>query len=84
MHFLETSRHRQVIYAPLRTGAHAANILGFLGLDGGTAEGDDRDRLGQPRIHRDQHPALKEDPRGGWLRDLTQEGIEPYPGPRTR
>eukprot|EP00969_Alexandrium_andersonii_P351373 15435289-Alexandrium_andersonii.AAC.1 len=23
-----------------------------------------------------------EDPRGGWLRDLTQEGVEPNPGPR--
>eukprot|EP00969_Alexandrium_andersonii_P051314 2254602-Alexandrium_andersonii.AAC.1 len=80
MQYIETNRHQQVIYAPLRTATHTANILGLLGLGGGTAEGDDRGRLGQPRLHRD-HPAFKEDPRGGWLRDLTQEGIEPHPGP---
>eukprot|EP00969_Alexandrium_andersonii_P154387 6824596-Alexandrium_andersonii.AAC.1 len=32
MHFIETNRHWQVIYAPLRTGTHTANILGLLGL----------------------------------------------------
>eukprot|EP00969_Alexandrium_andersonii_P033183 1448937-Alexandrium_andersonii.AAC.1 len=75
MRFLETNRHRQAMYAPLQTGTHTANVLGLLGLGEGAAEGDDRDRLGQPKIHRCQHPALKEDPRGGgWLRDLTQEG----------
>eukprot|EP00969_Alexandrium_andersonii_P346700 15328043-Alexandrium_andersonii.AAC.1 len=30
-----------------------------------------------------QHPAVHEDPRGGWLRDLTEEGVEPHPGPTT-
>eukprot|EP00969_Alexandrium_andersonii_P108196 4773910-Alexandrium_andersonii.AAC.1 len=40
------------------------------------------DRNRHPRVFRDQHPALMEDPRGGWLRDLTREGIEPNPGPR--
>eukprot|EP00969_Alexandrium_andersonii_P016411 718652-Alexandrium_andersonii.AAC.1 len=74
MDYIDANRHQRVIYAPLRTTTHTANILGLLGLGNGVAEGDDLDRLGQPRLHRDQHPALKEDPRGGWLRDLTQEG----------
>eukprot|EP00969_Alexandrium_andersonii_P148018 6543477-Alexandrium_andersonii.AAC.1 len=38
MQFLEANRHRQVIYAPLRTGTHTANVLGLLGLGEGTAD----------------------------------------------
>eukprot|EP00969_Alexandrium_andersonii_P049855 2187550-Alexandrium_andersonii.AAC.1 len=55
--------YQRVIYAPLRTATHAANILGLLGLGHTIAEGGGVARLGQPRLHRDQHPALKEDPR---------------------
>eukprot|EP00969_Alexandrium_andersonii_P232627 10270955-Alexandrium_andersonii.AAC.1 len=42
MQYIETNRHWRVIYAPLRTATHTANILGLLGLGGGAAEGDDR------------------------------------------
>eukprot|EP00969_Alexandrium_andersonii_P278735 12319375-Alexandrium_andersonii.AAC.2 len=82
MEYLEANCYLRVIYAPLWASTHTANVLGLLGLRNGTAEGVNVDRLGQPRMRRDHHPALKEDPRGGWLWDLAQEGIEPHPGPR--
>eukprot|EP00969_Alexandrium_andersonii_P008383 365400-Alexandrium_andersonii.AAC.1 len=57
-------------------------VLGLLGLRENGPGRDETDRQGHPRVFRDQRPALKEDPRGGWLRDLTQEGVEPNLGPR--
>eukprot|EP00969_Alexandrium_andersonii_P163393 7222436-Alexandrium_andersonii.AAC.1 len=60
--YLVAHRQLRVMYAPLRTDTHTAAVLGLLGLRSGAVERGEVDRQGQPRLRRDQHPALREDP----------------------